>query len=71
MALETYTIELKVDMDAEQHAAMTEIIKSTARGLLACGSLLAGGKAPIIMCRSTDAFYDEREINPLDHNDFE
>jgi hypothetical protein len=69
MALQTYQIELKMDVGDEQHAAMSQAIKQVARDLLAVGMLLSGGKQPMIMCRSTDAFYDEAEINALDPND--
>lgn len=69
MALQTYQIELKMDVGDEQHAAMSQTIKQVARDLLAVGMLLSGGKQPQIMCRSTDAFYDEQEINALDPNE--
>lgn len=69
MALQTYQIELKMDVGDEQHEAMSQAIKQVARDLLAVGMLLSGGKQPLIMCRSTDAFYDEHEINALDPNE--
>ena len=68
MALQTYTIELKMDVTDEQHEAMSLALKQVARDLMAVGMLLSN-KSPKLMCRSTDAFYDEQEINALDPNE--
>ena len=48
MGLQTYTIELKMDIGDEQHEAMSQAIKQVARNLLAVGMLLANGKQPMI-----------------------
>jgi hypothetical protein len=61
MAIQTYTVELKIDGDDEQHAAMTEAMKQLARNMLTVGMLMSNRK-PLIICRTTDAFYDTAEI---------
>ncbi len=66
MAQQTYTIEMKLDASDEAHAAMTEIVKQYARDLIASGMLLSGGKSPLVVCRTTDNFYDTKEIESLD-----
>ena len=69
MAVQTYSIELKMDNNDIQHEAMTQVMKQYARDFLATGMLLAGGKGAMIACRSTDAFYDTNEIENLIQSD--
>lgn len=66
MSLQTYTIEVKTDLNDEQHDAMTEVTKQIARQLFSAAMLLSGGKLPLIACRTTDAFYDSAEIEALE-----
>ena len=66
MGLQTYTIELKMNVsDDTKHEAMTQVMMQYARDFLATSMLLADGKGAIIACRSTDAFYDTQEIENL------
>lgn len=65
MAMQTLTIELKVDVQPEAQEAMTQIIKQTARDLLASASLVSA-KQPMVIARTTDAFYSTEEIEILD-----
>jgi hypothetical protein len=65
MALQTYTIELKMDVDDERHEAMTQVMMQYARDFLATGMLLANGRGAMIAARSTDAFYGTNEIENL------
>jgi hypothetical protein len=62
MALQTYSIELKVDTTDEGHEAMTQLIQTYARDLLTSAMLLSPGRMPMIAARAADAFYDTREI---------
>jgi hypothetical protein len=65
MSLQTYTIEMKIDASDEAHAAMVQVMVQTARDWLATSMLLSNGKNPQLICRTTDAFYDEKEIDAL------
>ena len=65
MAVQTYTIELKMDVDPVQHDAMTEVMCQYARDFLATGMLVSQGRGAMIAARSTDAFYDTKEIESL------
>lgn len=65
MSLQTYTIELKLNVDDDRHEAMTQITMQYARDLMASAMLLSQGKPPAIMCRTSDAFYDTKEIEVL------
>lgn len=65
MSIQTYTIEMKIDCDDERHEAMVAIMVQTARDWLSSSMLLSQGKNPQLMCRTTDAFYDEKEIDAL------
>lgn len=65
MSIQTYTIELKIDCDDERHEAMTKIMVQFARDWTAASMLLSQGKNPQLICRTTDAFYDEKEIDAL------
>lgn len=65
MATQTYTIELKMSVDDDQHQAMQQVVMQYARDLLATSMLLSGGKSPMISARTTDAFYDTTEIEGL------
>lgn len=65
MALQTYTIEMKVDTSDEGHEAMTELVRQYARDMLSSAMLLSPGKSPQIACRASDAFYDTREIEAM------
>lgn len=65
MSIQTYTIELKIDCDDERHAAMTQIMVQFARDWTAASMLLSQGKNPQLICRTQDAFYDEKEIDAL------
>lgn len=69
MSLNTYTIELKLDAPEENHEAMQQIIKQYARDALASAMLLTTGKAPQVIARTEDAFYDQNEIDLLDPSD--
>jgi len=64
MAVQTYTIELKLDGNDDQHAAMTEAMKQLAKQMLTMGMLMSSRK-PLIVCKTTDAFYDTAEIELL------
>ena len=63
MSIQTYTIELKIDCDDERHEAMTQVMTQVARDWLATSMMLSQGKNPQLICRTTDAFYDEKEID--------
>lgn len=65
MSLQTYTIEMKIDCTDEAHEAMVAVMVQTARDWLATSMLLSQGKNPQLICRTTDAFYDEKEIDAL------
>lgn len=65
MGTQTYTIELKMNVDDTKHEAMTQVMCQYARDFLATAMLLADGKGAMIACRSTDAFYDTTEIQNL------
>lgn len=65
MGTQTYTIELKMNVDDTKHEAMTQVMCQYARDFLATAMLLADGKGAMIACRSTDAFYDTTEIENL------
>jgi hypothetical protein len=65
MSIQTYTIEMKIDCDDERHEAMTAVMVQFARDWMAASMLLSQGKNPALMCRTTDAFYDEKEIDAL------
>lgn len=65
MSNQTYTIEIKIDCDDEQHAAMEQVMVQMARDWVATAMLLTSGKQPKLMCRTQDAFYDEKEIDAL------
>lgn len=65
MALQTYTIELKMNVDDSKHEAMTQVMAQYARDFLATAMLLADGRGAMIAARSTDAFYDTSEIENL------
>ena len=65
MSNQTYTIEIKIDCDDEQHAAMEQVMVQMARDWVATAMLLTAGKQPKLMCRTQDAFYDEKEIDAL------
>lgn len=65
MSIQTYTIELKIDCDDERHEAMTAVMVQFARDWMSASMLLSQGKNPALICRTTDAFYDEREIDAL------
>ena len=65
MSLQTYTIEMKIDCDDERHEAMTQVMVQFAKDWLATAMLLSQGKNPQLICRTTDAFYDEKEIDAL------
>jgi hypothetical protein len=65
MGLQTYTIELKMNVDDDRHEAMTQVMMQYSRDFLATAMLLADGKGAMIACRSTDAFYETREIENL------
>lgn len=65
MSIQTYTIELKIDCDDERHQAMTQIMVQFARDWTAASMLLSQGKNPQLICRTQDAFYDEKEIDAL------
>jgi hypothetical protein len=65
MSLMTYGIEMKIDCDEERHEAMVQIMVQFARDWMAASMLLSQGKNPQLICRTTDAFYDEREIDAL------
>ena len=49
----------------ERHEAMVQIMVQFARDWMAASMLLSQGKNPQLICRTTDAFYDEREIDAL------
>ena len=65
MALQTYTIEVKIDTTEEGHQAMSAVVKQYACDLRASAMLLSPEKRVLIMARSQDAFYDETEIDLL------
>lgn len=65
MSIQTYTIALKIDCDDEHHEAMTQIMIQFARDWTAASMLLSQGKSPQLICRTEDAFYDEKEIDAL------
>lgn len=65
MPLQTYSIELKMNVDDTRHEAMTQVMCQYARDFLATGMLLADGKGAMIACRSTDSFYETTEIENL------
>lgn len=65
MGLQTYTIELKMNVDDLKHEAMTQVMCQYARDFLATAMLLADGKGAMIAARSTDSFYDATEIECL------
>lgn len=65
MSIQTYTIELKIDCDDERHQAMTQIMVQFARDWMSSSMLLSQGKNPQLICRTQDAFYDEKEIDAL------
>lgn len=65
MSLQTYTIELKIDTADEGHEAMAAVVKQYACDLRASAMLLSAQKRVLIMARSQDAFYDEKEIDLL------
>ena len=65
MSLQTYTVEMKIDATDEAHEAMVAVMVQTARDWLATSMLLSNGKNPQLICRTTDAFYDEKEIDAL------
>lgn len=65
MSLQTYTIELKLNVDDDRHEAMLQITMQYARDLMASAMLLSQGRPPVIMCRTNDAFYDTKEIEVL------
>lgn len=65
MTMQTYTIELKMNVDDTKHEAMTQVMCQYARDFLATGMLLADGKGAMIACRSTDSFYETTEIENL------
>lgn len=62
MAIQTYTIELKMDADAEQHEAMTQVMKQLAQQFKAM-SMLLSKRPPLCVARTTDSFYDTSEID--------
>lgn len=66
MALQLYTIEMKCDVNEEQHDALVQIVQQYARDLLASGALLAGERKPLVVARTTDAFYSTTEIEMRD-----
>lgn len=65
MATQTYSIELKMNVDDTKHEAMTQVMCQYARDFLATAMLLADGKGAMIACRSTDSFYETTEIENL------
>jgi hypothetical protein len=65
MSLMTYSIEMKIDASEEQHEAMVQVMIQFAKDWLATSMLLSNGKNPQLICRTTDAFYDEKEIDAL------
>lgn len=65
MSLQTYTIEMKIDCSDEAHEAMVQVMVQFAKDWLASSMLLSNGKNPQLICRTTDAFYDEKEIDAL------
>lgn len=69
MTLQTYTIELKVNVDDRRHEALTAVVAQYARDILATGMLLSDGKGALVSARSTDAFYDQSEIELLEPSD--
>jgi hypothetical protein len=56
---------MKIDATDEAHEAMVAVMVQTARDWLATSMLLSNGKNPQLICRTTDAFYDEKEIDAL------
>ncbi len=58
----TYTIELKCSMDAAKYQVMVDAMMHIAREFLAVATLLQDGKAPQVICRTEDNFFDVREI---------
>jgi len=65
MHIETYSIELRVSGEDDVHEAMTEVVKQYGRDLLATAMFLSV-KNPTIAVRSSDSFYDHKEIVLLD-----
>jgi hypothetical protein len=65
MTVQTYTIELKMNVDDTKHEAMTQVMAQYARDFLATAMLLADGRGAMIAARSTDSFYDTKEIETL------
>lgn len=66
MSIQTFTIELKLDADPDRLEALEMLIKQAARDLLASSMLLSQNKQPQVICRTQDAFYDQREIELLE-----
>ena len=65
MSIQTYTVEMKIDCDDAHHEAMVQVMTQVARDWLAASMLLSQGKNPQLICRTQDAFYDEKEIDAL------
>lgn len=68
MPTHTYTIELKIDMiDDSKHDVMIEAMVQTAKSFAAVGVLLQDRKAPQVVCRTEDAFFNSEEIDVMAH----
>jgi hypothetical protein len=64
MALETYTIEVKVDVEDSGHAAVLEVIKGQARLLMAAAIMVSKpDRTPKVMVRTEDRFYSQEDID--------
>lgn len=68
MATRTYKIEVKANVNTEQHDALLMLTKQLARNMLASALMVAPNGA-IISASTEDAFYDQAEIELLDPED--
>ncbi len=67
MPIQTYTIEMKAEVVDGAEDALIDLTKQYARELLASASLVcAGGKVPLVIARTSDAFYNAEEIEVID-----
>ena len=61
--MKTYTLELAVDFDTEEHYAVVKtILMRTAREVLATSMLIAGKRKPQVVLHSKDFFHGKEEI---------
>ena len=66
MSIQTYTIEMKVDISEDAHSAFTDIMKQYARDWLSSATILSPHRPPMVICKTTDAFYNATEIGMMD-----